>query len=92
MMYHYTYEYGWFNVNETVHVFRSKDGLIGLRVHNHRGKGTWVDGYSRFFVWADEDIDAEFDSELQARAFLGARDQGERSGSVRQPSKETNLA
>ena len=91
-MYQYSYEYGWIKGDETVDVYRSKDGLIGLRVYNHCGKGVCLEGYSRFFLWDEEGIGAEFESELQARAFVGVSDNVAGVGSMRLPPGETNLA
>ena len=65
----YTYEYGWADVGRAVYVYRSQDGSIGLRVTHQCRDGVWADGYSRFFVWDDEN-GADYEWEGQARAAL----------------------
>ncbi len=44
---YYTYEYGWVDADEAVHVYRSKDKMIGLKVRRQRNEGVWSEGYSR---------------------------------------------
>ena len=70
MTHYYTYEYGWVDADEAVHVYRSKDKMIGLKVRRQRSEGIWSEGYSRFFVWSDDGSGQEFDDESIARICL----------------------
>ena len=88
MSHYYTYEYGRVDADETVHVYRSKDGLIGLRVHHQRHDGVWSEGYSRFFVWDDDASSIDFEREWQARASLGAVDQAAAPPAARHAATE----
>ena len=91
----YTYECGWVDMEAAVYVYRSKDGLIGLRVEHQRCGGLWNKGHSRFFVWDNKSHNDDFEWERQARDFLGSngsttssmshgslKDQSERSRSL----------
>lgn len=70
MLHYYSYEYSWADPDQSVSVYRSRDGAIGLRVRTPCHNGIPSDGYSRFFLWNDESASPEFDSELQARLYL----------------------
>ncbi len=85
MLHYYTYEYGRVEADEAVHVYRNKDGLIGLRVFHQRRDGVWSEGYSRFFIWADDGSSIDFEREWQARASLGAADDAATVSSSRPP-------
>jgi len=68
MLYHYTYEYGWVDGDQALHVYHSRDGLIGLSIRTERVDGVWNEGVSRFFL-----IDRqgpEYESMDKARAAL----------------------
>lgn len=70
MQHYYTYEYGWVDADVAVYVYRSKDGLVGLRVKHLRSEGLWNQGYSRFFVWDDESDSDGYEWEWEARKAL----------------------
>jgi len=74
MQYYYTYEYSCVHAGDAVFVYRSRDGLIGLKVRHYRHEGQWTEGQSRFFVWANEGDYVDFEWEWQARKSICAGD------------------
>ena len=45
MLYHYTYEYGWVDGDQALHIYHSRDGQIGLSIRTERiDSSTFVSG------------------------------------------------
>ena len=68
MLYHYTYEYGWVDGDQALHVYHSRDGRIGLAIRSTRVDGVWDEGVTGFFL-TDRQA-AEYPSMAEARAAL----------------------
>lgn len=67
MVHYYTYEYGMVSKSDALHVYCSRDRLIGLVVRILKEGGVWGPGKSLFFVWEQGPGGAEFDTEKEAR-------------------------
>jgi len=71
MLHYYTFEYGAVSQGDALHVYCSRDRMIGLVVRTVKRDGSRRDGHSRFFVWGDGLGGAEYETERDARASLG---------------------
>ena len=68
MLYHYTYEYGWVDGDQAMHVYHSRDGRIGLVIRTERVDGRWGEGITRFFLTSRQG--PEYESMALAREAL----------------------
>lgn len=71
MLHYYTFEYGAVSQSDALHVYCSRDRMIGLVVRTSKRDGSWRDGHSRFFVWDEGLGGVEYETERDARASTG---------------------